>query len=202
MALFHFLWLIFHCMYICIYLPGPQHPSSSSLPPPAQPALPVFSGSCPLVCARPLLILKLSCLHCFSPPLISNCFPLPSRATRVLKCVSFLQSFTGCVPLPSQCSFHCLLPWIHFLRITPCQVLRALLSFICSVDAQRLFPEPTSFFKNAFPFLFLFWPPHSIWSSWARDQIQARQGIQPASWCCREAIDPLVPQQELLEPTS
>jgi len=27
----------------------------------------------------------------------------------------------------------------------------------------------------------------------------ARPGIEPVSWCCRQAADPIVPQQELLE---
>ena len=62
---------------------------------------------------------------------------------------------------------------------------------------------------------FLFWLPHSIWSSQARDQIQAtavtyardaatpdllthcvRLRIKPASWHCRDAADPVVLQQE------
>ena len=68
-----------------------------------------------------------------------------------------------------------------------------------------------------FVFVFVFLPPHSIWSSWARDQIQvtvvvhttavagmldplthcAGPGIEPASWHCRDATDPRVPQWEL-----
>ena len=58
--------------------------------------------------------------------------------------------------------------------------------------------------------------PHSIWSSWARDQIWgtvvtylaaaavldplthcAGPGIKPASWSCRDAIDPVAPQEKL-----
>ena len=61
----------------------------------------------------------------------------------------------------------------------------------------------------------------SIWSSRARDQLQAavlnfeaagetpdplihcaRPGIKPVSWHCRDATDPIVPQQELLKSTS
>ena len=62
-------------------------------------------------------------------------------------------------------------------------------------------------------FSFLFWPLHSIWSSRARDELQATGvpcvtaaakpdplthcaglGIEPVSWCCRDAPDPIVPQ--------
>ena len=51
-----------------------------------------------------------------------------------------------------------------------------------------------------------------MWSSQARDQIQAAVvtytadplthyaglGIEPANWCCRDAFSPIVPQQDLL----
>ena len=65
------------------------------------------------------------------------------------------------------------------------------------------------YLANVFP-LFLSWPPLSIWSSQARDQIRAAVatpdplthcaglGIEPASWCCRDATNPGAPQQELL----
>ena len=62
---------------------------------------------------------------------------------------------------------------------------------------------------------FLLWLPHSIWSSWARDQIWAaivtcdtaaamldpliycaRLGIKPVSWHCKDATNPFAPQQE------
>ena len=59
-------------------------------------------------------------------------------------------------------------------------------------------------------YLFLFWPSHSLWSSLASGQIQATVaaslghyaglGIEPASWCCSDAPDPVVPQWELLVP--
>ena len=54
------------------------------------------------------------------------------------------------------------------------------------------------------PFFF-FWPPCGIWSSQARDQIQATQsllihcawmGIEPASWCCWDMANPVAPQWE------
>ena len=60
-------------------------------------------------------------------------------------------------------------------------------------------------------FFFLFWPPHGIWSSGARDQIwaeaatmhcsdtrslthYARPGIKPVSQCFRNAANPVMPQ--------
>ena len=63
----------------------------------------------------------------------------------------------------------------------------------------------------AFPeIFFFFWPPHGIWSSWARNQIQAtvatyataaaaldslthraRPGVEPSPHCCRDASDPV-----------
>jgi len=65
-------------------------------------------------------------------------------------------------------------------------------------------------------FFFLFGPPHSMWSSRARDQTWAtvvicstaaampdplthcaRLGIKPASWHCRESVNPDVPQRNL-----
>ena len=65
-------------------------------------------------------------------------------------------------------------------------------------------------------FLFLFWPPHGIWNSWARDQIQAevatyatvgsnarslthcaRPGIKSSSQRSQDTADPIAPQQEL-----
>ena len=65
-----------------------------------------------------------------------------------------------------------------------------------------------------------FWPPRGMWSLQARDQIRVTaatstpaaampdpftrctgQGIEPASWCCRDANDPVVPQQELPWPS-
>lgn len=60
---------------------------------------------------------------------------------------------------------------------------------------------------------FLFGLPHTIWSSWARNQIRAiaassnsrslthciLPGIEPASWCCSNSANPLAPQWELLE---
>ena len=68
-------------------------------------------------------------------------------------------------------------------------------------------------------FCFLFWLPHSIQSFQTRDQIQAtietypataelpdslnhcaKQGIEPESWCCRDAANPIVPQQDCLKP--
>jgi len=71
--------------------------------------------------------------------------------------------------------------------------------------------------KTDFFFLFLFWAPYRIWSSWARDQIGAtvvdlcrrcsntrsllthcaRPGIQPAFQYSRDATDPIVPQWKL-----
>ena len=72
----------------------------------------------------------------------------------------------------------------------------------------------TNGLKNSF---FFFWPPHGIWTSWTRGQIRAaiatyatavamldpltfcvRLGIEPASWYCRDATYPLVPQWGLL----
>ena len=60
-----------------------------------------------------------------------------------------------------------------------------------------------------FSFLFFFWPPCGIWSSQARDQIQATDarslthcaalGSEPSSPCCRDATDQITPQQELLD---
>lgn len=66
-----------------------------------------------------------------------------------------------------------------------------------------------------FVFLFLLWLPCGIWSSPARDQIRAAvatytaalatpdplthfagPGIEPVLWQCRNAADPIVPQQE------
>ena len=63
---------------------------------------------------------------------------------------------------------------------------------------------------------FFFWPPHSISSSWDRDEIQAAGGtyataaakkdplthcpglgIEPASQRSRDTANPIVPQQEL-----
>ena len=63
-------------------------------------------------------------------------------------------------------------------------------------------------------FYFYFLPPYDIWSSRAGDQIQATfvtciaagltsdllihcagPGIKPASWCCRDASDPIMPEQ-------
>jgi len=68
-----------------------------------------------------------------------------------------------------------------------------------------------------FPFFlsfFLFWPPCSIWSSWARDHIRApvstytaavatpnplcQPWIKPASWHCRDVADPVALQREVL----
>ena len=65
-------------------------------------------------------------------------------------------------------------------------------------------------------FFLFFWPPHSIWSSLARDQIQgavanntaatatwdllthcAGPWIEPVSWHCRDAANPIAPQWEL-----
>ena len=63
-------------------------------------------------------------------------------------------------------------------------------------------------------FFFLFCTPHGTWSSWARDGIQAAvatqgaarldpvthhpgQGIEPVSWHCRDATDPVAPQEEI-----
>ena len=59
---------------------------------------------------------------------------------------------------------------------------------------------------------FLFWPPHGIWNSQARDQIWAavviyaaavatpdplthcaRPGIEPVSWCCKDTANPIAP---------
>ena len=59
-----------------------------------------------------------------------------------------------------------------------------------------------------------FWLPCGIWNSWARDQTLATvvtfaapsaapdplihcawQGIEPESWCCRGAADPIAPQR-------
>ena len=64
-------------------------------------------------------------------------------------------------------------------------------------------------------FYFILWPPCSIWSAQARDQIQgaiatytaaavtsdpltqcAGPEIKPASWHYRDPTDPIVPQQE------
>ena len=61
-------------------------------------------------------------------------------------------------------------------------------------------------FNVAYLFIY-FWPSCSVWSSWSRDQIQAavvicaaatampdplthcaRPRIEPASWCCRDAV--------------
>ena len=61
-----------------------------------------------------------------------------------------------------------------------------------------------------FFFTFLFWPPRSTWSSWARDQIPAtvlifiiaaaspnpltrcaEPGSEPAPWCCRDTANPM-----------
>ena len=72
-----------------------------------------------------------------------------------------------------------------------------------------------AFFSFLF-FSFLFWLPHGIWSSQDRDQIRASVAtyataaatrgpltplcwprIKPASWCCGDAADPVVPQREL-----
>ena len=65
-------------------------------------------------------------------------------------------------------------------------------------------------------FFFSFFDCSKIWNSQARDQIQAAVvtytsmaatpgpltycsglGIEPVSWCCRDAADPVVPQREL-----
>ena len=81
------------------------------------------------------------------------------------------------------------------------------LAFVCKVIAKM-----RSFL---FGFLF-FWLPCGIWRSQARDQIWAavatyataevtpdplthcaRPGIEPVSWCYRDAADPIVPQREL-----
>ena len=65
-----------------------------------------------------------------------------------------------------------------------------------------------------FFFLFLFWPPHCIWSSQRSDLSLSSDlhhscsnaesfnplcgaGIEPASWCCRDATNPVVPLQKL-----
>ena len=67
---------------------------------------------------------------------------------------------------------------------------------------------------GVFCLFFNFWPPHGLWSFWARDQIQAavatytttaatldplthcaRLGIKPVSWRCRDAADPLHPSR-------
>ena len=64
--------------------------------------------------------------------------------------------------------------------------------------------------------VFLSWPPCGVWGSWARDQIQAAGatyaaaaaapdplshcaglGIDPSSWHCRDAADPIELQWEL-----
>ena len=66
-----------------------------------------------------------------------------------------------------------------------------------------------------FYFILFVWLPHCTWSSWARGQIWAviltyttaaampdplthcaGLGSKPVSWCCRDASDPIVPQQE------
>ena len=71
-------------------------------------------------------------------------------------------------------------------------------------------------FWQAFFSFFLFWLPQGTWSSQARDHIWAAVAsytaaaatanllihcvgprIKSLSWCCRDAADPLVPQQEL-----
>lgn len=71
--------------------------------------------------------------------------------------------------------------------------------------------EKLSFFKLTilFYFFFIFWSPHGIWISQARDQIQstvepmamsdplvhcAGPKIKPAPWCCRDAADPIATQ--------
>ena len=79
-----------------------------------------------------------------------------------------------------------------------------------------MIPTPTDI-SMLFHFI-LFWPPLSIWSSWARDQIWAKlwpscsygdarsfnplcpPGIEPVSWRCRDTADSVVAQQELLSP--
>ena len=67
-----------------------------------------------------------------------------------------------------------------------------------------------------FFFFLLFWLPHGIWNSQARDQICAtvvayttarakpdpltrcaKRGMQPASWHCRDTANPIAPQWEL-----
>ena len=73
-------------------------------------------------------------------------------------------------------------------------------------------------FNHLWVFLFFgfFGPPRGIWSSQARDQIRATVsthataaampdplthcvslGLKPASWHCRDAADPIVPQRKL-----
>ena len=68
----------------------------------------------------------------------------------------------------------------------------------------------------ALDLFFLFWPPYSIGSSQARDQIQVAvvtyaiavamqdhltqctgPGIEPVSWHCRDSTNPIAPEQEL-----
>ena len=68
-----------------------------------------------------------------------------------------------------------------------------------------------------FLFFSLFWLPHSIWTSQAKEQIRAtgttyaaaaatpdllihcaRLGMEPVSWSCGVATDPIAPQWELL----
>ena len=75
----------------------------------------------------------------------------------------------------------------------------------------------TEIYPQIFFFSFLFWLPCGIWRSQARGQIRvavvtsaiagatpdslahcAGPGIEPASWGCRDAVDPVAPQWELL----
>ena len=88
-----------------------------------------------------------------------------------------------------------------------------------AIGIAQTLSTPRQFCFDLLFCLFLFWPPHSIWSSWARNQIRAAvvtyaaaaavpnlfthcagPGIKPASWHCRDTTDPLRPQRELPMP--
>ena len=104
-------------------------------------------------------------------------------------------------PLTASASFRQLLPLSsgHDLKL----------------DELILSKYKTAFKPRSSLTFFLLWLPHGIWSSQAKGQIGVTTyaesaatatpdplshrpglGITPASWCCRDAVDPIVPQQE------
>ena len=100
------------------------------------------------------------------------------------------------------------------LMISDIEDLLVFMLAICMSSLEKCLLQSSAHF-----FFFLFWPPCSIWRSQSRDQIQvtamtytiavatrdplthhAGPGTEPVSWCCREAADPIAPEQEFLLP--
>ena len=125
----------------------------------------------------------------------------------VILLMSRIATLTPC-PLPAVLKSPVSLLRGGFLEMSPSQPPQ-------SQPTQKL--SRTSYVYVIFFFPFCFWLPQGTWNSQARDHSQASvsvsttaiamldplthragPGFEPVSWCCRDAADPIVPQQELL----